>query len=190
MKFEYPGLSANEVHESRSRHGSNVLTQGQVETFWDKLLENLKDPIIIILIVALGVTLLLAALGFAPWYEGLGIAVAVVLATLVATWSEYSNENEFQRLMEEASKVRVKIFRGGILEEILIDEVVVGDHILLQPGDTIPADGALIAGRLEVNESALTGESEPLKKAPMVDGVFDEEKMASVVRLSLMTAKA
>ncbi len=176
MKFEYPGLSASEVQESRSRHGSNVLTQGQVETFGDKLLENLKDPIIIILIVALGVTVLLAVLGFAPWYEGLGIAIAVVLATLVATWSEYSNENEFQRLMEEASKVRVKIFRGGILEEILIDEVVVGDHILLQPGDTIPADGALIAGRLEVNESALTGESEPLKKVPMEGEAFNEEK--------------
>ena len=107
-----------------------------------------------ILIVALLVTLALAALGFAPWYEGLGIAIAVVLATLVATFSEYSNESEFQSLLEEASKIRVKVFRAGTLQEILIDELVVNDLILLQPGDTIPADGYLLEGELDVNESA------------------------------------
>ena len=78
----------------------------------------MKDPIIVILIVALGVTVLLAVLGFAPWYEGLGIAIAVVMATLIASWSEYSNENEFQLLLVEASKVKVKVFRNNTLTAV------------------------------------------------------------------------
>ena len=110
-------------------------------------------------------------MGFAPWYEGLGIAFAVVMATLIATWSEYSNENEFQRLLEEASKVKVKVFRNSTLVEILIDDLVVNDLVLLQPGDTVPADGYLLTGEIELNESALTGESETVKKT----GADDEK---------------
>ena len=162
MKFSYLGLSADEVQYSRQANGSNAVTTQESETFLDKLLSNLKDPIIIILIVALAVTLILALLNFAPWYEGLGIAIAVVLATLVATFSEYSNENEFQKLLKEASKIQVKVFRNGNLQEIPIDDLVTDDYVLLQPGDNIPADGFLVNGYLEVNESALTGETEPV----------------------------
>ena len=164
MKFNYPGLSDKAVAESRENYGANVVTTQESENFLDKLIKNLKDPIIVILIVALGVTVLLAVLGFAPWYEGLGIAIAVVMATLIASWSEYSNENEFQLLLEEASKVKVKVFRNNTLTEIPIDDLVVNDLLLLQPGDTVPADGFLLTGYLELNESALTGESETVKK--------------------------
>ncbi len=169
MKFTYPGLSDHAVAESRQTYGANVVTTQESEDFLDKLLKNLKDPIIVILIVALMITVLLAVLGFAPWYEGLGIAIAVVMATLIASWSEYSNENEFQRLLEEASKVKVKVFRNNTLTEILIDDLVVNDLLLLQPGDTVPADGYLLAGDLELNESALTGESETVKKSGAAD---------------------
>ena len=171
MKFSYPGLSDNAVSESRKIYGANVVTTQEVEGFFDKLRTNLKDPIIVILIVALAVTVFLAAMGFAPWYEGLGIAFAVVMATLIATWSEYSNENEFQRLLEEASKVKVKVFRNSTMVEILIDDLVVNDLVLLQPGDTVPADGYLLTGEIELNESALTGESETVKKT----GADDEK---------------
>ena len=171
MKFSYPGLSDNAVSESRKFYGANVVTTQEAEGFFDKLQTNLKDPIIVILIVALAVTVLLAAMGFAPWYEGLGIAIALVMATLIATWSEYSNENEFQRLLEEASKVKVKVFRNSTLVEILIDDLVVNDLVLLQPGDTVPADGYLLTGEIELNESALTGESETVKKT----GADDEK---------------
>ncbi|MED5571450.1 MAG: calcium-translocating P-type ATPase, PMCA-type [SAR324 cluster bacterium] len=171
MRFSYPGLSDNSVSESRKIYGANVVTTQEAEGFLDKLRTNLKDPIIVILIVALAVTVFLAAIGFAPWYEGLGIAFAVVMATLIATWSEYSNENEFQRLLEEASKVKVKVFRNSTLIEILIDDLVVNDLILLQPGDTVPADGYLLTGEIELNESALTGESETVKKT----GADDEK---------------
>ena len=171
MRFSYPGLSDNAVSESRKIYGANVVTTQEAEGFFDKLRTNLKDPIIVILIVALAVTVILAAMGFAPWYEGLGIAFAVVMATLIATWSEYSNENEFQRLLEEASKVKVKVFRNSTLVEILIDDLVVNDLVLLQPGDTVPADGYLLTGEIELNESALTGESETVKKT----GADDEK---------------
>ena len=174
MKFSYPGLSDNAVSESRKIYGANVVTTQEAEGFFDKLRTNLKDPIIVILIVALAVTVFLAAMGFAPWYEGLGIAFAVVMATLIATWSEYSNENEFQRLLEEASKVKVKVFRNSTMVEILIDDLVVNDLVLLQPGDTVPADGYLLTGEIELNESALTGESETVKKTGGADEKHSE----------------
>ena len=174
MKFSYPGLSDNAVSESRKIYGANVVTTQEAEGFLDKLRTNLKDPIIVILIVALAVTVFLAAMGFAPWYEGLGIAFAVVMATLIATWSEYSNENEFQRLLEEASKVKVKVFRNSTMFEILIDDLVVNDLVLLQPGDTVPADGYLLTGEIELNESALTGESETVKKTGGADEKHSE----------------
>ena len=174
MRFSYPGLSENAVSESRNFYGANVVTTQKAEGFLDKLRTNLKDPIIVILIVALAVTVFLAAMGFAPWYEGLGIAFAVVMATLIATWSEYSNENEFQRLLEEASKVKVKVFRNSTMVEILIDDLVVNDLVLLQPGDTVPADGYLLTGEIELNESALTGESETVKKTGGADEKHSE----------------
>ena len=174
MKFSYPGLTDQEAERSRAQHGSNAVASQETETFWDKLLGNLKDPIIIILIVALAITVLLTFLGYAEWYESVGIAFAVVIATFVATWSEYSNEQSFQRLLEEASLIRVKVFRNGHLTEIPINDLVVGDHVLLQPGDTVPTDGLLIGGHAEVDEAALTGESEPVKKSSLPDGKTDD----------------
>lgn len=170
MKFTYPGLTDQEVEASRARHGSNAVASQAVETFWDKLLDNLKDPIIIILIAALLITVVLWIFGYAHWYESVGIALAVVIATVVATWSEYSNEQSFQRLLEEASLIQIKVFRNGHPAEIPIDDLVVGDDVLLQPGDTVPTDGLLLAGHAEMDEAALSGESEPVKKiAPAKD---------------------
>lgn len=86
------GLNDEEVLKSRSKHGTNELPPPEIESFWDKLKENFEDPIIRILLVALGITLGLALLGYADWVEGLGIFIAVFLATFVSTWSEYKNE--------------------------------------------------------------------------------------------------
>ena len=186
MKFQYPGLTEAEALQSRNQNGSNAVTTQEVESFSDKLLANLKDPIIIILIAALGITVFLSVIGFAPWYEGVGIAIAVAIATLVATWSEYSNENEFQKLLEEASLVKVKAFRDNNLQEISINDLVSGDHVVLQPGDTVPADGYLLAGKLEVNAAALTGESEPIKKVQVEDPSKINEEQNELPRAALV----
>ncbi|QQS55386.1 MAG: calcium-translocating P-type ATPase, PMCA-type [Candidatus Competibacteraceae bacterium] len=186
MKFTYPGLTDREVEASRAQHGSNAVASQEAETFWDKLLGNLKDPIIIILIAALLITVLLTIFGYAEWYESVGIAFAVVIATFVATWSEHSNEQSFQKLLEEASMILVKVFRNGHLTEISINELVVGDHVLLQPGDTVPTDGLLIAGHAEVDEAALTGESEPVKKTALPEGADPAAEEHQLFRAGLL----
>jgi calcium-translocating P-type ATPase len=172
--FSFRGLTSEAVAQSRSRHGGNQLTPQETETFWDKLLENFRDPMIFILVIALGVVVVLALFGFAEWYEGVGIAVAVALATLVATASEFKNEQTFQQLQEEASQILVNVFRDGSLRQLGINEVVVGDVVLLQPGDKIAADGRILQGRIQVNQAALTGEPEAVRKSP---GEADLERL-------------
>jgi len=179
VKLEFKGLTDQEVEKSRLEYGSNAVTTQEAETFWDKLWANFQDPIIMILVVALVITLILVFFHYAEWYEGVGIALAVFIATFVATWSEYSNENEFQKLLEEASMIKVKTFRNGHLTEINIGELVVGDYILLQPGDTIPTDGVVVAGHADVSEAALTGESEAIKKTEITseDAIEDNNRV-------------
>ncbi|ALG68456.1 calcium-translocating P-type ATPase, PMCA-type [Beggiatoa leptomitoformis] len=165
MPFNFDGLSEQAVTDSRNLYGSNAVATQASETFWEKLFSNFKDPIIVILLIALAITLLLATLGYAEWYEGVGIAIAVILATFIATWSEHSNEGRFRQLLEESSRIQVKVFRQkGHLVQLPIDELVVGDYIFLQAGDTIPTDGVLVEGHIEVDEAALTGESETIHK--------------------------
>ena len=158
------GLSKEQIEESRRKYGDNTLTQPPRETFWSKLLGNFQDPIIRILIVALLVNAFFVYLGHGDWIETIGIFLAIILATFVSTWSEYSNENAFQKLQEEASRIRCKVWRDGEPQEIAIDDVVVGDAIILEAGDKIPADGILLEGTLKLDQAALNGESEEAKK--------------------------
>jgi len=168
------GLTEKEVEESRLKHGTNQIAAQETETFWDKLKDNLKDPMIIILTVALVIVVMLAVFGHSEWYEGVGIATAVALAALVSTASEFKNEQTFQKLQEEASKIFLNVFRGDALKIIGIDDIVVGDKVFLQPGDKIPADGKLIQGKIRVNQAMLNGEPEPVTKTP---GDADERSM-------------
>ena len=172
MEYHVKGLNEQEVEQARQHHGSNILTSQDAEGFWEKLLDNFKDPMIIILVAALGIVLVLAFFGYAEWYEGIGIAAAVILATFVATMSEFKNEQTFQKLQEEASRIRVNVFRDERARTIHIDDVVTGDCILLQPGNKIPADGKVIHGELQVNQAVFTGEAIPDRKRP---GVQDAE---------------
>lgn len=165
MKKLKKGLTNEEVLNSRKEHGSNQLTQGETQTFMAKLWETFsEDPIIKILVVALIVQVGFFFLGKTEWYEAVGIAIAVILATVISTWSEHSNEESFQKLQADASKIKIKTFRNGEIEEILIDDIVKGDIVLLQAGDKIPSDGILIEGSLKVDQASLNGETKEAKK--------------------------
>lgn len=169
------GLSSAEVRASRERYGDNRLTERGGETFWQKLRGNFNDPMIKILCVALAINITFALTGQTEWYESVGIAAAVLLATFVSTFSEYRNENAFQKLQEEAGKIFCKVYRNGNLCELPIGEIVVGDRVLLQAGDRIPADGLLRSGGFKADQSALNGESAEAEKSPAPRGAsFDE----------------
>lgn len=160
------GLSSEQVQQSLREHGNNTLPTPPRESFWQKLLENFQDPIIRILILALLVNVVFVYMGHGDWIETAGIFVAILLATFVSTWSEFNNENAFQKLQEEASRIRCKVWRDGEPVEISIDDIVVGDAVILEAGDRVPADGVLLDGELKLDQSALNGESEEAKKLP------------------------
>lgn len=158
------GLTTQEAQKSLAEHGNNSISQPPRETFWDKLLDNFKDPIIRILIFALLVNVGFVYMGHGDWIETAGIFLAIVLATFVSTYSEYSNENAFQKLQEEASRIRCRVWRDGEPVELHIDDIVVGDAVILQSGDKVPADGILLDGDVKLDQAALNGESEEAQK--------------------------
>ncbi|MDR0410614.1 MAG: calcium-translocating P-type ATPase, PMCA-type [Treponema sp.] len=176
------GLNDADVAASRSKYGTNRLTEQETESFWDKLRDNFNDPMIKILIAALAINVTLVVLNATgvikgeemAWYEPVGIAVAILLATFVSTFSEYRNENAFQKLQDEASKIKCKIYRNGEIAELPIDDIVTDDAILLQPGDKVPADGLVIDGSIKVDQSVLNGESKEAEKNAAPEDYHDE----------------
>ncbi len=169
------GLTDEQVVKSRQEHGSNELTRRSREGFWKKLLGNFGDPMILILCVALAINVVFAILGEVEWYESVGIAAAVLIATLVSTFSEYRNENTFQKLQEEASVILCKVYRNGEVVELPITQLVVGDCVILQSGDKIPADGILVEGTVQVDQSVLNGETNEATKIIMPSDYTEDE---------------
>lgn len=159
------GLSLEEVAKSLAEHGNNKIEADKQDSFFVAVFETIKnDAMIKILVFALLVETIFAAMGLVEPYEPIGISVAVILAVLIGTLSEYSAESQFRKLQHEASQIYVKVFRADKLTEILIGDIVKGDYILLQSGDKVPVDGYLVDGKLELNLAALNGETEPCSK--------------------------
>ena len=174
--MEIKGLNDEQVRASKEKYGDNRMTEQQTESFWSKLKGNFGDPMIKILCVALIINIIFAFLGQVEWYESVGIALAVLLATLVSTFSEYRNENAFQKLQEEASQIKCKVYRNGTVIEIPINDIVVDDCILLQSGDKIPADGIVIDGHIQTDQSVLNGESKEAEKIPAPEDYQDTDE--------------
>lgn len=153
-----PGLTDKEVINNRKEFGSNIITKQKTDSFFKLFIESMSDPIIRILLIALGIKMVLM-IDHNDWYETLGIVIAVFIASLISSLSEYGSEKAFIRLEEESSKIKCKVRRNGILKEIDISEVVIKDIVVLEAGDKIPADGRIIEGSITVDESSLTGET-------------------------------
>ena len=173
------GLTDAQVQEMKAKFGDNSITEQAREGFWDKLKGNFDDPIIKILIFALALNVFFAFMGKAEWYESVGIAMAVLLATLVSTFSEYKNESAFQKLQGEASLIKCKVYRNGVVTEIPINDITMGDCVLLQTGDKIPADGVIIDGSINVDQSILNGEAKEEAKTPAPNETADAEAAQS-----------
>ena len=152
------GLTDEQVKQSREQHGKNVLTPPQRTSLWKLYLDKYRDPIIQILLVAAFVSLILAFIE-KNFMETIGIFVAVFLATTVGFYFERDAAKKFNLLTALSEEQPVKVRRNGKVMEIPRHDVVVGDIVLVEVGDEVPADGELIVcNDLQINESALTGE--------------------------------
>lgn len=165
------GLSDSEVIESRKCYGRNIISSKKSDGFFKLLLSSFGDPIIRILLIALGIKVVFLFSSF-DWYETIGIVIAILIASLISTISEYGSEKAFLKLQEEASKLKCRVRRNGKELLINVDDVVVGDVVLLSTGDKIPADGVIVSGSLSVDESSINGESREAHKYPSDDYSF------------------
>lgn len=159
----YNGLTNEEVIESRKKYGSNELNKRKKDSFFKLLIGTLGDPIIKILLIALAIKTVFLFRNF-DWYETIGIVIAILLASLISSISEYGSEQAFEKLQEEVSKINCKVIRNNKKIEIPVSEVVVGDIVSLETGDKIPADGLIIKGKVSVDESSLNGETKEAYK--------------------------
>ena len=178
------GLTSDEVIKNRKKYGNNSLTKKNNDTFFKLLLETLSDPIIKILLIALGIKTIFLIKDF-DWYETVGIVIAIMVASLISSISEYGSMRAFNKLTEETSLIKVRAKRDNKVIEIPINDVVYNDIILLGEGDKVPADGIIVSGSIAVDESMLDGEAkEKYKKACIdINKIEDDNKvyMSSVV---------
>lgn len=170
------GLTKKEVEEARKKYGTNELSHKKQKSFFGQLIETLGDPIIKILLIALAIKTVFLFQDF-DWFETLGIVIAIFLASFISTISEYGSEKAFARLQEEASKLKCKVKREKTIQEIPIDDIVVGDIIKLETGDKIPADGYLVDGELSVDESSLNGETKEAYKEKVIGEITEKNRI-------------
>jgi len=164
MQKQFKGLTSQEVLESRRTHGENVLTPPVRESWWKLYLEKYDDPVIRILLIAACIAFLVG-LAHNEYVEAVGIVVAVFLATTMAFVNEYKAGREFDILNQVNDDVEFKVIRDGEYRSVSKKELVVGDILLLETGEEVPADAVVEeAVALQVDESTLTGESKAVSK--------------------------
>jgi len=181
------GLSDEQVYLSRREHGNNTISTRPAKSFLRQLLENLGDPVIRILLVALLVNLVFVFRG-GDVLETVGIGVSVLLATLISTLSERGSERAFRRLSAECARASYRVRRNGAIVSVGIDDIVVGDVILVEAGEQIPADGWIISGKLSVDQSAMTGESRETEKSPHARKSLEPSSQGALLRGCLILA--
>lgn len=176
------GLSSKQVEESRRLYGENILTPPERVSLWKQFLEKFEDPIIRILLLAWVLSMIISGVhcwgpeqaGFSAFLEPLGIFFAIILASSIGFVFEVKAARAFEVLNTVNDDIMVTVMRDGKVQEVSRKEIVVGDVVLLNTGDEVPADGVLLeAQSLQINESTLTGE--PVISKTVVEADFDKE---------------
>ncbi len=162
MKFN--GLTDKEVEKSRQQYGSNMIPDSEPTTFWEEFKETFSDPMIKILLAIAALMIVMFFFGYAEIYEPLGTIIAIIIVAFVSAKTGVASDTKYRELKDSTEKDKCKVYRNGVVTVIDVDDVVVGDKVLLQSGDKIPADGILVEGSLRVDNSALNGEAEECKK--------------------------
>lgn len=186
MKSNIKGLSTSEVKRSRELYGDNSLSKEKKSSFIKRFLDNLSDPIIKILVIAL-VLQVIFTFGHINYLEIGGIIVAILLSSLVSTISEYRSEQAFDKLREGGLDGQVSVLRNGRITKISSSDIVVGDIVYLSVGERIQADGEMVSGKITVDQSALNGESAECIKTVGKDYGWDLNSSSKVFRGSVIT---
>ena len=172
-QFKHQGLDERQVEESRALHGNNLLTPPPRTPMWKLYLEKFKDPIIRVLLVAAVFSLIISFIE-GEFAESIGIIVAIFLATGIGFYFEYDAGKKFDLLNATNEETRVRVIRGGSVHEVPRKDIVVGDIVMLENGEEVPADGELLESvSMQVNESSLTGE--PMVEKTTDPAHFDKE---------------
>lgn len=158
------GLSSKEAVESRQQYGSNVIPDSEPTTFWAEFKETFKDPMIRILLAIATLMIVMFLFGYADIYEPVGTIVAVLIVAFVSAKTGVASDTKYRALKDSTKKDQCKVYRDNLITVLDVDDVVVGDKVLLQSGDKIPADGILVEGNIKVDNSALNGEAEECQK--------------------------
>ncbi len=170
----YKGLTDEEVIISRNKNGSNKISEYKRNNLFNFIIESLNDPIIKILLIALGIKIIFF-LKDSDIYETVGIIVAIILATLISSMSEYASEKAFEKLSNDTIS-NAKVIRNGVVKTVDVEQLVVDDLLFLESGDKVGADCIVISKTISVDESAITGESKEKYK-----NINDEIYMGSTV---------
>ena len=171
--YYHLGLSDAEVIKSREQYGVNLLTPPKRPSLWKLYLEKFEDPVVRVLLVAAFFSLVISIIEN-EYAETIGIIAAILLATGIGFFFEYDANKKFDLLNAVNEETLVKVIRNGHVQEIPRKEVVVGDIVILETGEEVPADGELLeAISLQINESNLTGE--PVINKTTVEADFDKE---------------
>lgn len=187
MNSKINGLTDEEVLLSRDKYGSNSLKKEKTKSFIRRFIDNLSDPIIRILLIALGIQLIVT-LGNCNFLEIGGIIAAILISTTVSTVSEYTSEKSFEKICEGELGNKISVLRNGKIYNIESKEIVVGDILYLNAGEKIIADGEIIEGDIMVDQSALNGESAEVRKIPGKNESWELSNQSKLYRGSAVTS--
>lgn len=170
MENRFKGLSEAEIRVSKEKHGENVIIEKPPATLLDRIKEGFGDPMIKLLCAIAIIMFAMFLFGQSDWHGPVGTVVAIILVTVISAKSSMSSDKEYRKLRNGTKADQVKVRRNGLVTVIDVQDIVVGDIVILQAGDKIPADGVLVEGAIRVDNSALNGEAEECKKIEAPEG--------------------